>query len=384
MAVRTSSGGGGRVRILHVSDVYLPRLGGIERQVADLAAQQRRRGHDVRVLTSTAGDRAGDAADDAADDSPGTIRRGWASAAGAGRVVDEVRPDVVHCHTSLVSPLAWVAAREAVAAGVPTVVTMHSVAQQTWPLRSPLRAVARLVGPGAVWTAVSAVAAQALVNAVGRPVRVLPNGVDPGMWRQSAVGERDELTVVSVMRLAARKRPMALLEVLHEVHRQVGGTVPWRAVLAGSGPQQAAMERTVRRRGLQDVVSLVGRLDRPDVSSLLSAADLYVAPAVLESFGIAALEARCAGVPVVGFRDAGVQEFIQHGVHGELVTHDAAMAASIVGLLTDRDRLRTLGAGARGPVPHAWDAVLDRCEELYDLSARSTADTAVAVGDQRS
>ena len=45
----------GRMRILHVSDCYAPRTGGIETQVRDLARAQAAQGHDVHVLTATTG-----------------------------------------------------------------------------------------------------------------------------------------------------------------------------------------------------------------------------------------------------------------------------------------------------------------------------------------
>ncbi|HEY9521592.1 MAG TPA: hypothetical protein VIR33_00005, partial [Thermopolyspora sp.] len=45
------------VKILHISDCYLPRLGGIEVQVADLVRTQRGAGHSVEVATATRGER---------------------------------------------------------------------------------------------------------------------------------------------------------------------------------------------------------------------------------------------------------------------------------------------------------------------------------------
>ena len=47
------------LRIVHVSDCYLPRLGGIERQVHDLAVRQRQRGHEVQIVTCVADGQTG-------------------------------------------------------------------------------------------------------------------------------------------------------------------------------------------------------------------------------------------------------------------------------------------------------------------------------------
>jgi glycosyltransferase involved in cell wall biosynthesis len=350
------------VRILHVSDVYAPRLGGIERQVADLAAQQRSRGHQVTVLTSTAG-----AAERHLLRWPSAVWR-------PGLALEHTAPDVVHCHSSIVSPLAWSMTKAATNRGLPTVVTMHSLVPAMGPQAVGLRVVANAVHGRAVWTAVSGVAATALHRAVGTSVHVLYNGIEPSAWSISDVGGRPVLTVVSVMRLAARKRPMALLDTLSSVHRQLDGAVPWRAVIAGSGPQQGALQRKVRRQGLQQVVSLPGRLDRAAVTELLGHADLFVAPARLESFGIAALEALCAGVPVVAVRGTGVGEFVRHDQDGQLVNGDRQMADAVAGLLRDPARLRSMAKAARSSaVAQSWSRVLERCDEMYERAAWQTA-----------
>ena len=55
------------------------------------------------------------------------------------------------------------------------------------------------------------------------------------------------------------------------------------------------------------------------VAGLLRAAEVFIAPAVLESFGIEALEARCSGVPVLARGSTGVAEFVRHGHEGSAV-----------------------------------------------------------------
>jgi glycosyltransferase involved in cell wall biosynthesis len=350
------------MRILHVTDVYAPRLGGIERQVADLAARQRAQGHEVVVLTSSRG-----------RPEPDVQRLPWPVWA-PFRMLVGLRPDVVHCHSSVVSPLAWSLARASVALGTPTVLTVHSMVSRTGPSSLGLRAVASTLAGPVVWSAVSEVAAAPLRRVVGAPVHVLHNGIDPTAWRISDVGVRRRLTVVSVMRLAARKRPMALLDTLAAVTERLEPDVPWGAVIAGSGPQHRAVARALGRRDLEDVVTLAGRLDRSGVVDLLARADLYVAPARLESFGIAALEARCAGVPVIAVRGTGVGEFVHDGVDGVLVNDDRQMAEAIAGLLTDRERLRGMAnASARLPVAQSWDRAVERCTQLYERAAWHTA-----------
>lgn len=350
------------MRILHVSDVYLPRLGGLEVQVHDLARAQRAAGHEVSVVTATRA--SGTPALDGAAPGDVTAQR-VALTPSWGPLLAAHRPDVVHCHTSIVSPLAWTAARAATRRGRPVVVTMHSLVPPRGPQAVGWRQVARLLGPDVAWTAVSRVAADALAPLVDAPVAVLPNGVDPGRWTPAAPGTAEVPTVVAVMRLTHRKRAVELVDVLRRVHRATGGA-PLRAVVAGDGPARPAVERAVRQAGLSGVVELPGRLTRPEVATLLAGADVFVAPAHLESFGIAALEARCAGLPVVAMRRGGVGDFVREGVEGFLVADDVQMAQRVAALLLDRDRLRAMAAHVRAaPVDLAWPAVVARSLEAY-------------------
>ena len=366
------------MRIVHVTDVYLPRLGGIELHVHDLAEQQRRRGHDVTVLTRTA---AGTQDGTESDDVPVTRlgRMAW------GRPLPQIiaAADIVHCHSSVVSPLAWAAARQAEQAGVPTVVTMHSVLQRSRVVREGFRAVVAAAGPGVTWAAVSQVAATALQPVVPRPVLVLPNGVDPEAWRPAPARTRrpgDPLTVVAVGRLAARKRVLPLVDILAEVRRQLDPAVPLRAVLAGDGPQGEAVLGRLRALGIDSWVQMPGRLTRSQVRDLYARADVFLAPAVLESFGLAALEARCAGLPVIAREQAGVGEFVRDGVEGLLVTDDADMARSTAALLGDPHMLARISRFNRTvPTLLGWTNVVDQCLDTYAVAAGASPLTATTA-----
>ena len=353
------------MRIVHVTDVYLPRLGGIELHVHDLADQQRRRGHDVLVLT------AGDASPRRGDDVP-VARLG--RAAWARPLPDVVAAaDVVHCHSSIVSPLAWAAARAADRVGVPTVVTMHSVVPHGAVVNDGLRAVVALAGPGVTWAAVSGVAARSLQPLVPRPVLVLPNGIDPAAWRPGPARTRrpgEPLTIVTVGRFAARKRMLPLVDVLAEVRRRLHPAIPLHAVLAGDGPQRSAVRDRLARLGIDRWVELPGRLSHPEVLDLYTRADAFLAPATLESFGLAALEARCAGLPVIARSQAGVSEFVRDGVEGLLVNDDTEMARRTADLLADPVTSARISQFNRSvPTTLDWDSVLDRCLDVYATAA---------------
>lgn len=384
------------MRILHVTDAYLPKQGGIEVQVRDLATHQQLAGHEVEVFTCAPpdGSRPGwgwtagpTPRRDAAEPPVWRAAVPWPhvplSNAAVHRLLDERRPDVVHVHLSVLSPLGILAVRAAAHRGIPVVVTLHSL----WWWASTLYRWADVLtgwGDWAVqWTAVSDLAAAPLRHILGSraEVAVLPNGVDAAAWAPRTdpdpdpdpdqepargSGAVEQVQVVSVMRLALRKRPRALLRVVRDATALLPDGIRLRLVVIGDGPQRRAVRRRIRRYGLTDHVMLPGRLDHDAIREVYRHSDLYLAPATLESFGIAALEARCAGLPVIARRRTGIADFVTDGVHGRLAHDDAGLTRALVELATDAARRSEMAERNRTVRPeHSWDDLLQRCDLVY-------------------
>ena len=129
------------------------------------------------------------------------------------------------------------------------------------------------------------------------------------------------------------------------------------------------MERYRLRHGL-DWVALPGRLDPEALRELYGGRDVYVAPAVLEAFGIAALEARAAGLPVVAREGTGVVEFVEDGVEGLLAASDAGLVDAVTRLAADPVLRERIGAHNRAVPPTVtWDEVVARAGAAYDRAA---------------
>ncbi len=377
------------MRILHVTDVYLPRLGGIETHVQDLVTQQRAEGHDARVLTLTP------AGPHALADPDWVTRVAYPrvtfAGSRAGREVDALLAgaDAVQAHVSVLSAFALGVTRRAAARHVPTLVTVHSLWSHQAVLPPLLAGAAVGMSSWPVqWSAVSEAAAGSVRRVVGAttPVLVLPNAVDADRW--SVVHREPEVpTIFSVMRFARIKRPMALARMLREVRARLPEETGLRAVLIGDGPQRAPVERYLRRHGMRDWVELPGRLSRDAIREAYAEATLYVAPAERESFGIAALEARSAGIPVVASSRGGVGSFIIPGVNGILADDDDAMVDAMVELVSDRAAAAAIEANNRvAPVELDWAAASTRALEGYARAARLAAGTVRApqlAGDGR-
>jgi glycogen(starch) synthase len=386
------------VKIAMLSDCYLPRLGGIEVQVHDLASRLIGRGHEVVVFTATAGSRGErggfvDRVDGVEVHrlalrlpfelpvnplAPGLLRQRLSSGGF----------DVVHVHMGVVSPFAVDCTRVATDLGLPTAMTWHCMIGPLEPLFRAAGYVRRWASGGVVMSAVSAVAAEPLQRVVGAEsvVSVLSNGIDVEHWATSAdrvaqaqAGERGEsqqtgqtghdghpVVVVSAMRLASRKRPLPLLRILARVRALVPPDTGIRLEIFGDGPDLGRLQRFVAAHDMGGWVRLAGRVTRQELQQRYAAADVFVAPAPLESFGIAALEARTAGLPVVGRRGSGVQEFVTDGLNGYLAPDDEAMADALARLITDDGLRESMKAYNRATPPEqSWSRILEAAEAEY-------------------
>jgi glycosyltransferase involved in cell wall biosynthesis len=383
------------LRIALVSDWYLPRRGGIELHLHDLAAQLGRAGHAADVITTLPAD-AGPAPAVAACHAP-AVRLPVPRLPGAGiafgprlggALLDALRAgryDVVHCHASVFSPATWAGAWAARRLGLPCVVTFHSVLHVTQVALAASDRLARWSRWPLVMSGVSALVAAQLRRAVpAAHVVVLPNGVDVAWWRTARDGDGDAWPsppepapnggergprVVTAMRLSPKKCPLVLVDVAERLVATAAarGTPPPRLVVAGDGPSRAALERRARRRGVDDVMELLGWQPRERLRALYADADCFVLPTAHEAFGIAALEARAAGVPVVARRGTGVEDFVHDGRDGLLAATEADVAAAVARLVSDDELRGCVAAHSRAvaPVPFDWRAVIARHEAAY-------------------
>jgi glycosyltransferase involved in cell wall biosynthesis len=150
-----------------------------------------------------------------------------------------------------------------------------------------------------------------------------------------------------------------------------------RVTVAGEGPALPLMRAYLRRHGMTAWVQLAGRLDRTAVRDLLASADIFVNPTLRESFGIATLEARTAGVPVIARTGNGVAEFVRHGVEGLLCSSRAEFVAAVAQLVRDADRRERIARHNRTSeaVECGWPAVTAAFAHCYDRARALVPDT---------
>jgi glycosyltransferase involved in cell wall biosynthesis len=185
------------------------------------------------------------------------------------------------------------------------------------------------------------------MNVIGMTPHVVYHGIEPQaeITRPSGVSRAPVLGVAS--RLVPIKGIVYLLRALDLLRRDVAGV---RLEIAGAGPDHATLQREVRTLGLDDIVAFVGW--QPDIWPWLGRWDVLVQPSLAEGFGMAALEAMAAGLPVVASSVGGLPELVEDGRTGYVVppADPATLAARLRHLVRHADLREAMGAAGRARV----------------------------------
>jgi len=171
---------------------------------------------------------------------------------------------------------------------------------------------------------------------VNREIRVVPNffhpdhmAGEPDAEFRASIAPHGEPILTHISNFRPVKRVCDAVRVFAEVRR----VRPAKLLLVGDGPERPAAEHLARTLGVSEDVICLGKVKNP--VEALKVSDLFILPSESESFGLAALEAMAAGVPVLATDAGGLPEVIRHGVSGLLseVGDVAGMAAHALRLL---------------------------------------------------
>jgi N-acetyl-alpha-D-glucosaminyl L-malate synthase BshA len=206
---------------------------------------------------------------------------------------------------------------------------------------------------------------------IDRPIDVIPNFIDLSLYDRrasaldrSAFAPGRERILLHVSNFRPVKRVLDVVRILERVVREV----PAVLLMVGEGPERASAQALARRLGVADRVRFLGRHDR--IEEIMLLADVFLLPSELESFGLSALEAMAAGVPVVGSDAGGLPEVVKHAETGFLlpVGDIEGMASRAIEILKDDEHHRSLGQAARGRAASLFNAdrIVTQYERLYE------------------
>lgn len=148
---------------------------------------------------------------------------------------------------------------------------------------------------------------------------------------------------------AARLHPMKQLDA---VIRVLPGRLNWHLALAGQGSDEPRLRHIASELGVSERVHFIGEISPKQVGDFLAALDVFVFPSLAETFGLAAVEAANAGVPVVANDLPVLREVLSlNGIPAALLVdaaNPAALSTAIDRVVTDHELRQGLQRSAQG------------------------------------
>ena len=204
---------------------------------------------------------------------------------------------------------------------------------------------------------------------ISRPIEVIYNFVDSRVF---APRKRSVLRLAPpetrILMHASNFRPVKNIPLVIQVFAEVRKRLAAKLVMIGDGPEKAGAEHLTRELGVERDVLFLGNQDC--MEELLPLADVFLLPSSSESFGLVALEAMSAEVPVVASNVGGLPEVVAHAKSGFLHDpgHPAEFVASVLKLLGNEPLRRTMGRRGRRAARERFgvDEMVGRYVRVYD------------------
>ncbi len=280
--------------------------------------------------------------------------------------------DLVH---SAVEPYAPVAA---LAAGSrPLIITGHGSYVRASQMRKPPvdQLYARALRKSLLLCVSHYTARQAIIALPGIQTRVIPNGINPDRFASLPDLPKDGCTILSV---GAVKRRKGTLQLVRSITRVKERFPQVRCIIVGSLSMEPdyvdEIHTEIKTHRLEENIHLAGRVSDDELKSWYARADIFALPSQnigwkFEGFGLSLLEASAAGLPVIGSRDCGAEDAVEHDVTGLLVSQQNAeseLAAALLQLLNNPELRERMGiAGRERASRMTWGATAAQIAAAY-------------------
>lgn len=300
-------------------------------------------------------------------------------------LAEEVKwADIVNVHT-LWSYATLAAARSCSAAKVPYVLRpcgmldTWSLAQKRWKKKIYASLVeSRTVNrAGALWFSSEEERLSSSGFNYQSPDFVIPLGVtlteylelpEKGLFRRQFLDSSTKRILLSLGRITPVKQLDLLIRAYAEIADDFSDVI---LVIAGpdEGGLLAELKKLAMRLGIADKVIFPGGLQKDEVVAALTDAEVFVLPSLHENFGVAAIEAMAAGVPVIVTDRVGLARFVSTAGAGIVIQcNQESLACSLRHLLANPSEAKQMGERGRAIAldRFTWDTIVPQITDAYE------------------
>ena len=206
---------------------------------------------------------------------------------------------------------------------------------------------------------------------INKPIEVIHNFVDIARFNKKPVdafkkliAPNGERIIVHASNFRKVKRVMDAVQVFLKINEQI----PSKLLLIGDGPDRPEIESFARSCDSMANITFLGRQEQ--MEDILPISDLFLLTSEYESFGLAALEAMAAEVPVISTNAGGLPEINIDGYSGYMSPVGAIedMAKNAIEILSGEEKLKTFRKNAfKQASKFGIETIVPQYEHLYHL-----------------
>ncbi|MEI9945537.1 MAG: N-acetyl-alpha-D-glucosaminyl L-malate synthase BshA [Chitinophagaceae bacterium] len=205
---------------------------------------------------------------------------------------------------------------------------------------------------------------------IEKEIEVIYNFVDVSRFNRKpidafrkVIAPNGERILIHASNFRKIKRVQDVVKIFYEVQKEI----PSKLLFVGDGPERQTAEELGRTLGIGDEMRFVGKQEQ--MEDILAIADLFLLTSEYESFGLAALEAMAAGVPVVSTNAGGLGEINIDGKTGFMadVGDVKTMSQKALQILKDDETLKGFKErAAKHATKYDIQHIVPLYEKLYE------------------
>lgn len=363
------------MKIIQVSPYYFPHLGGMETCVREISERLAKRGHRVDVYTSNIGNKEGDLS----QSKNLAIRYLHAREIAHTPLIPSLffkllsvtRDTAIHVHISqpFVPEVVWLVSK---IRKIPYIAHVHIDIEPTGKMGFLLPVYKKILLRVVLYSASKIVVpTKDYVALIGKKysipkckIIIIPHGVDLTNFKNTSVKLHNPARLLFVGRLTSQKNVPLLIRAFKKT---VDNNKNIELHIVGDGEDKSKIIHSIKALKLESKVVLHGYKRGKDLFKIYSNSDIFVLPSRYESFGIVAIEAMAARLPIVASDIPGVRNVIRDNETGLLVKHTPKDFSKAIEKLLINSKLREklVENGFEEVKKYNWEKIVSKFEKTY-------------------
>ncbi len=204
-----------------------------------------------------------------------------------------------------------------------------------------------------------------------KDIIITPFGVDLKMFQSKGKSEKNKGTdiVIGIVKTLEETYGIEyLIKAFYKVKEEIP-TINFKLLIVGGGSLELKLKKLVNELNLTEYVVFTGLVSHDEIPNYLNMIDIFVAPSINESFGVAIIEAGACEKPVVVSNAGGLKEIVEDNVTGIIVPQKSveSLTEAIKKLVLNKELRITLGKNGRQRVEkfYNWETNVDQMLTIY-------------------